>query len=183
LHCVAEIVVSFGGSGADGDCRDRLLVMIEPGQSQCERVVCIGRGLVYPDRPPKLLRRIIVSALLQTQEAETIPSGEMTTVRVEHGLIKLFCLTQLSLLVTGERFLKCLKRTEWPSSLNHCEASSLRAADHRHRKHGGKSPLGGAAIDEIAAWEGDRNTHHTKSDWHFATKDARIKLKYLYPSI
>ena len=38
-------------------------------------------------------------------------------------------------------------------------------------------------IDEIAAWQTDRNTHHTKSDWHFTTKDARVKLKHLYPSI
>ena len=37
--------------------------------------------------------------------------------------------------------------------------------------------------DEIAAWERDRNAHHTKSDWHFTTKDARVKLKHLYPSI
>jgi hypothetical protein len=38
-------------------------------------------------------------------------------------------------------------------------------------------------IDEIAAWELERNAHHTKSDWRFTTKDARIKLKHLYPSI
>jgi len=38
-------------------------------------------------------------------------------------------------------------------------------------------------IDEIAAWERERNTRNTKSDWHFTTKDARIKLKHLYPSI
>jgi hypothetical protein len=39
-------------------------------------------------------------------------------------------------------------------------------------------------IDEIAAWEHDRNVSHTKSDWHFTTKSARVKLtKYLYPSI
>ena len=37
--------------------------------------------------------------------------------------------------------------------------------------------------DEIAAWECDRNAHHTKSDWHFTTKDARTKLKRLYSSI
>jgi hypothetical protein len=34
-------------------------------------------------------------------------------------------------------------------------------------------------IDEIAAWERERNTRNTKSDWHFTTKDARTKLKYL----
>ena len=37
-------------------------------------------------------------------------------------------------------------------------------------------------IDEIAAWECDRNVHHTKSEWHFTTSDARVKLKHLYPS-
>jgi hypothetical protein len=34
-------------------------------------------------------------------------------------------------------------------------------------------------IDEIAAWEHDRNVSHTKSDWHFTTKSARVKLKHL----
>ena len=38
-------------------------------------------------------------------------------------------------------------------------------------------------IDEIAAWQHDRNINNTKSDWHFTTKDARIKLKHLYPLI
>ena len=34
--------------------------------------------------------------------------------------------------------------------------------------------------DEIAAWEHDRNTNHTKANWHFTTPDARIKLNHLY---
>ena len=38
-------------------------------------------------------------------------------------------------------------------------------------------------IDEIAAWQQERNANHTKADWHFTTSDARIKLKHLYPSI
>ena len=38
-------------------------------------------------------------------------------------------------------------------------------------------------IDEIAAWEHDRNAHHTKADWQFTTQTARVKLKHLYPSI
>ncbi len=37
--------------------------------------------------------------------------------------------------------------------------------------------------DEIAAWQEDRNAHHAKADWQFTTKNARIKLKHLYPSI
>lgn len=38
-------------------------------------------------------------------------------------------------------------------------------------------------IDEIAAWQDDRNAHHNKANWHFTTDDARTKLKHLYPSI
>lgn len=50
-------------------------------------------------------------------------------------------------------------------------------ADHR------RIPDKQILIDEIAAWENDRNASHTTSDWHFTTKDARIKLKHLYPSL
>jgi DDE superfamily endonuclease len=38
-------------------------------------------------------------------------------------------------------------------------------------------------INEIAAWEEDRNANHAKADWQFTTPEARIKLKHLYPSI
>lgn len=36
---------------------------------------------------------------------------------------------------------------------------------------------------EVGAWEGKRNTSHTKVDRRFTTADARVKLKRLYPSI
>ena len=42
------------------------------------------------------------------------------------------------------------------------------------------SPTKQTLIDEIAAWQQERNANHTKSDWHFTTKDARIKFKHLY---
>jgi hypothetical protein len=38
-------------------------------------------------------------------------------------------------------------------------------------------------INEIAAWEEDRNANHAKADWQFTTPEARIRLKHLYPSI
>jgi DDE superfamily endonuclease len=34
---------------------------------------------------------------------------------------------------------------------------------------------------EVAAWEDRRNRHRATIDWRFTTKDARIKLKSLYP--
>lgn len=36
---------------------------------------------------------------------------------------------------------------------------------------------------EVKAWESYRNRKVNKIDWQFTTKDARIKLKKLYPSI
>ena len=38
-------------------------------------------------------------------------------------------------------------------------------------------------IDEVTAWERQRNRNHTKADWHFTTADARIRLKRLYPAL
>ena len=38
-------------------------------------------------------------------------------------------------------------------------------------------------VEEIAAWERDRNANHTKANWQFSTSNARIKLKHLYPAI
>jgi hypothetical protein len=31
-------------------------------------------------------------------------------------------------------------------------------------------------IERIATWQQERSANHTKVDWHFTTKDARIKL-------
>jgi DDE superfamily endonuclease len=36
-------------------------------------------------------------------------------------------------------------------------------------------------IEEVVAWQGNRNKHHAKADWQFTTADARVKLKRLYP--
>jgi len=38
-------------------------------------------------------------------------------------------------------------------------------------------------INEVAAWQNHRNNKDAKINWRFTTKDSRIKLKRLYPSI
>jgi ribosomal protein S13 len=35
---------------------------------------------------------------------------------------------------------------------------------------------------EVKAWQDCRNNQNAKIDWQFTTKDARIKLKRLYPA-
>lgn len=37
--------------------------------------------------------------------------------------------------------------------------------------------------EEVEAWQSNRNNKNSKINWQFTTKDARIKLKRLYPSI
>jgi predicted AAA+ superfamily ATPase len=36
---------------------------------------------------------------------------------------------------------------------------------------------------EAEAWEDHRNNKNSKINWQFTNKDARVKLKRLYPSI
>lgn len=38
-------------------------------------------------------------------------------------------------------------------------------------------------VEEVAAWEAERNAAQVTVQWHFTTADARIKLKHLYPSL
>ena len=40
-----------------------------------------------------------------------------------------------------------------------------------------------ALVEEVAAWQRDRNRNHAKADWQFTTETLRIKLKRLYPSL
>jgi len=37
--------------------------------------------------------------------------------------------------------------------------------------------------NKVSAWNIDRNNRQAKVDWQFTTKDARIKLKRLYPKL
>jgi hypothetical protein len=36
---------------------------------------------------------------------------------------------------------------------------------------------------EVDAWQHHRNTQNAVINWQFTTKDARIKLKRLYPTL
>jgi hypothetical protein len=38
-------------------------------------------------------------------------------------------------------------------------------------------------IEEVAAWQHNRNNKNNKINWQFQNKDARLKLKRLYPSL
>lgn len=49
--------------------------------------------------------------------------------------------------------------------------------------NGGRVPDAMALSERIKSWEQDRNAAKVKVNWHFATADARIKLRRLYPQI
>lgn len=40
-----------------------------------------------------------------------------------------------------------------------------------------------AVVEEVQAWQESKNNQNKKINWQFSTKDSRVKLKRLYPSI
>ncbi|NJK86195.1 MAG: hypothetical protein HC906_09695 [Bacteroidales bacterium] len=40
-----------------------------------------------------------------------------------------------------------------------------------------------AVKEEVKAWQLNRNNKNSKIDWQFTNKEARVRLKKLYPSI
>ena len=38
-----------------------------------------------------------------------------------------------------------------------------------------------ALIQQVAAWQSERNAKQLTVDWQFTSADARVKLKHLYP--
>jgi hypothetical protein len=59
-----------------------------------------------------------------------------------------------------------------------CELSVLTRHCLRNR-----TPSIAALIRKVTLWSQDRNVRQRGVDWRFATKDARIKLKRLYPQV
>jgi hypothetical protein len=69
------------------------------------------------------------------------------------------------------------------SASQHAAAQGCHRVHHRHcHRMVYFFPDKQTLIDEIAAWEHDRNANHAKANWQFTTPTARIKLN-LYPSI
>jgi hypothetical protein len=59
-----------------------------------------------------------------------------------------------------------------------CELSVLTRHCLRNR-----TPSQRALVRKVTPWARDRNARQRGVDWHFRTKDARIKLKRLYPEV
>ena len=83
------------------------------------------------------------------------------------------CEFSLAGAVMGER--ATIPPVETTSSSNLSGFRSLLTRNDGDRRVSDKQIL----LGEIAAWEQERNAHHTKSNWHFTTKYARIRLKHL----
>ena len=59
-----------------------------------------------------------------------------------------------------------------------CELSVLTRHCLRNR-----TPSQAALVRKVTPWARDRNARQRGVDWHFRTKDARIRLKRLYPEV
>jgi hypothetical protein len=77
--------------------------------------------------------------------------------------------------LAAARFMAITDKRLW-RIVDYCVARALEGLDRRiSDKH--------ILIDEVAAWQLDRNAHNAEADWQSITKDARIELKHLYPAI
>jgi hypothetical protein len=58
---------------------------------------------------------------------------------------------------------------------------NVRYFSHNEKRSGGPHAVADAFDNEVNSWQARRNTMGTKIDWQFTTKNAKIKLKRLYP--
>jgi transposase len=89
-------------------------------------------------------------------------------------------------LLCPEQARRIAKRIEWHYTPEHgswlnmaeCELSVLiRQCLNR------RLPLMEVVAEQAALWQQERNNHQATINWQFTTKDARVKLKRLYPQI
>ena len=66
----------------------------------------------------------------------------------------------------------------WPNRVAGAIELSILQRDCLNRHIATKELL----VAEINAWQTKRNAKQAKANWQFTTKDARIKLRKLYPT-
>jgi hypothetical protein len=62
----------------------------------------------------------------------------------------------------------------WPLSVAAEPELGVLSSQYLNRRIPDKQIL----VEEVAAWEQDRNANHAKADWRFTTATQRIKLKH-----
>lgn len=74
-------------------------------------------------------------------------------------------------------FVNTPKHGSW-LNIAECELSVLTRQDLK-----GRIPSKSEMIQKVTDWYENRNEKMTQVDWQFTTKNARVKLKHLYPTV
>jgi hypothetical protein len=107
--------------------------------------------------------------------AEIVLICDNLNTHVKASLYKTFPPTHARRLAKRLRLHYTPKHGSW-LNIAECELSALTRQCLNRR-----IPDMGTLIKEVKAWEKRRNASQKGIDWRFSTKDARIKLKSLYP--
>ncbi len=75
--------------------------------------------------------------------------------------------------------LNCAETESQPRSLRDQDIADVLSGQYLNRRIANLVKM----RSEVSAWERDRNDRKSGVNWQFTTKDARIKLKRLYPTL
>ncbi len=120
------------------------------------------------------------AALLESRYAQAekvILISDQLNTHVIGSLYKAFPPEQARRLVQRLEIHYTPKHGSW-LNIAECELSVLTRQCLRNR-----TPSVAALICKVMPWAQDRNAQQHGVGWHFRTKDARIKLKRLYPEV
>lgn len=118
----------------------------------------------------------IVEEMYPNAEKVTIIQDNLSAHRKEN-IYKAFDPARAREIIKKIEFIYTPKHGSW-LNIAECELSVL-SKQALNRRFATKEEV----IQQVEAWQKDRNNKQKGVDWQFTTKDARVKLKRLYPTI
>lgn len=115
---------------------------------------------------------------------ELYPNAEKITIvqdnlsaHKKYNLYKILGPEKARAIIERIEFIYTPKHGSW-LNIAECELSVL-SRQALNRRFANKEEV----AQQVDAWQKDRNNRQKGVDWHFTTKDSRIKLKRLYPTV
>lgn len=138
------------------------------------------REVLVKDRHTRLEWAEVVAHIVENMYPE---AEKMTLVQDNLSAHKKSALYEI---FEPERARAILKKIEFVNTPKHgswlniaeCELSVLTRQALK-----GRTPSKGEIIQKVTNWYENRNKEMTQVDWQFTTKNARVKLKRLYPTV
>jgi transposase len=152
-----------------------IFMLVEPLGKRREVFVETGHnGKIWAKKMAYIAEEMYANE--QEVEKITVVMDNLSTHK-KHNLYDVFAPERARNIINKLEFVYTPKHGSW-LNIAECELSVLsrQALDKRF-------PTKGALKVQVEAWANKRNNKQKGVDWQFTTKDARIKLKKLYPTV